>query len=200
MEPFLELVDGLNRAGARFVLIGVAGANYYAPSGQMKFATQDRDLFLPADPDNLVLAWTTADSLKFDLTMSREPLDYPRDRWLAEHVVRNRALTRLERRDTPLVDFTLVMAGFEFDDVWSERHTFIDDGVSVPTARLMHIAESKALAGRPKDDYFLKTHEAELRAWMSPAEWLRVARQERGTGEAARKDEGPSHPSPPENK
>jgi hypothetical protein len=201
MEPFLELVDALNGAGVRFVLIGVAGANYYAPSGQMKFHTDDRDLFLPPDPGNLVAAWSAAERLGFDLTMSREPLDYPRDLWLAEHVVRNRALTRLERPDTLQVDLTLVMAGFEFDEVWSERNSFVDDGVAVPTARLVHIAESKARAGRPKDGHFLQTHEAELREWMTPAEWLGVMREERRErDEAARKDEGPSHQSPPENK
>lgn len=43
--------------GVRFVVIGVWGANYYATSAATLFTTQDRDLFLPPDPDNLLAAW-----------------------------------------------------------------------------------------------------------------------------------------------
>jgi len=37
----------------RYVLIGVSGANLYGPAGQAVFTTEDFDLFLPLDPDNL---------------------------------------------------------------------------------------------------------------------------------------------------
>ena len=39
------------------MIIGVAGANYYAASGSTLFVTQDRDLLLPLDPENLLRAW-----------------------------------------------------------------------------------------------------------------------------------------------
>jgi hypothetical protein len=60
------------------------------------------------------------------------------------------------------VDLSLVMAGFEFEAVWNERREFRVDGVPVPTARLLHILESKRAAGRPKDQLFLATHEETL--------------------------------------
>jgi hypothetical protein len=43
------LAAALNRAGVRYVVIGVAGANYWARSGHTVFSTQDFGLFLPPD-------------------------------------------------------------------------------------------------------------------------------------------------------
>ena len=54
-------------------------------------------------------------------------------------------------------------AVIEFDQVWSEKRVFRAEGVEVPVARLRHIVESKAAAGRPKDRLFLATHEEALR-------------------------------------
>jgi hypothetical protein len=39
-----------------------------------------------------------------------------------------------------------------------ERREFRIDGVPVPTARLLHIIESKQATGRDKDKLFLATH------------------------------------------
>lgn len=57
MDPFGRVAATLLEARVRFVVIGVAGANYYALSRQTLFATQDRDLFLPPDPENELSAW-----------------------------------------------------------------------------------------------------------------------------------------------
>jgi hypothetical protein len=168
MEPFLELISALNAARVRFLLIGVAGANYYAPNDSARFLTLDRDLFLPREPDNLVIAWEVCERLDFELLSSDEPLDRPRDRWLAERVTALRALTKARRDDCPEIDLTLTMAGFEFDAAWLERRTFSDDGVDVPVARLVHIAASKAAAGRPKDQAFLRAHGGQVAEWKEP--------------------------------
>jgi hypothetical protein len=91
-----------------------------------------------------------------------EPLDRPRDRWLAERIVTRRALTRATGPNQLQVDFTLVMKGFEFETVWNDRHVFRVEGVEVPTARLLHIVRSKQAAGREKDQLFLATHKDAL--------------------------------------
>jgi hypothetical protein len=126
------------------------------------FTTEDIDLFLPPDPDNLVRAWDACERTVLDLWLGEEPLDRPRDRWLAERVIRRRALTSARGPNALHVDLTLVMAGFEFDTVWNERREFVVEGVPVPTARLFHIIESKQAAGRPKDHLFLATHKDAL--------------------------------------
>jgi hypothetical protein len=138
-------------------MIGVAGANYYAPDGSAVWVTDDSDFLLPLDPDNLVRAWTVCEEVGLDLWSRDEPLDSPRDQWLAERVIDRRALTRASGHGLK-VDLTLVMAGFEFETVWNERRHFVVDEVEIPIARLLHIVTSKHAAGRDKDILFLATH------------------------------------------
>jgi len=162
VDPLVPLLRALNQRHVRYVAIGVSGANLWAHSGGLVFKTDDRDLFLPLAAENLVQAWAACDDAGFELWLTNEPLDRPRDRWLAEQVVARRALTRATGPDELLVDFTLVMKGFEFDKVWGERHMFRVEGVEIPTARLLHIVMSKQAAGRLKDQLFLTTHQDAL--------------------------------------
>lgn len=161
MEILTPLIRALHERAVRFVLIGVAGANYYAHSGSALFTTKDRDLFLPPDPDNLVACWAACDDAGLELWSERDPLDRPRDRWLGERVVERRALTNATR-DELSVDLTFVMKGYDFDTVWSERRTFKIDDVDIPVARLLHIVTSKHAANRDKDRLFLATHREAL--------------------------------------
>jgi hypothetical protein len=161
-DPFAPLAQGLANRAVRYLLIGVSGANFYAPPAGSRFVTDDYDLFLPPDPQNLVQAWAACDDLRLELWLTDEPLDRPRDRWLAERVIERRAVTRVTGPDDLKVDLTLVMKGFDFDTVWNERRTFRVAGVEIPTARLTHIVMSKQAAGRQKDQLFLATHKDAL--------------------------------------
>ena len=166
-DEFRGLVHELGRNSVRFTVIGVAGANYFASAAGAVFTTQDRDLFLPPDSDNLMRAWETCEAVGFTLWAGDEPLDVPHDRVIADAVVARRALTRATRNDLQ-VDLTLVMGSFEFEHVWGERRHFVVEGVDIPVARLAHIVESKAAAGREKDRLFLATHAEALRQLLDP--------------------------------
>lgn len=163
MDPFVHLVAALNEHAVRFVVIGVAGANHYARSGATVFTTEDFDLFLPPDPANALRSWVASEAAGLQLFCGDEPLDRPRDEFLARQIVSRRALVRATDALQLHVDLTLVMAGFEFEPVWAERRLFAVEGVQVPVARLTHIVQSKAAVGRPKDRLFLATHEEALR-------------------------------------
>ncbi len=68
------------------------------------------------------------------------------------------------------------MSGWDFDAVWTERRSFVVDGVEIPVARLLHIVESKRAAGREKDRLFLATHRQALEERLTadreePPEW-----------------------------
>ena len=104
-----------------------------------------------------------------DLWSGDEPLDSPRDRWLAERVAERRALTRAGRAELA-VDLTLVMAGYDFETVWNERRLFVVDEVEIPVARLLHIVTSKHAAGRDKDRLFLATHRDALQQLLRSAD------------------------------
>ena len=170
MHPLTPLGLRLAARAVRYVLIGVSGANLYGPGGQAIFTTADLDLFLPADPDNLLNAWLASEEAALELTLGNEPLDYPRDRWLAEQIIERRALTRANGPDDLQVDLTLVMTGFEFEQVWRERREFQIDGSIIPTARLTHIVASKHAADRPKDRLFLATHRDALEQLLKKPE------------------------------
>ena len=142
----------------RFLVIGVWGANYFAPSGSAMFMTLDRDLFLPADPGNLLAAWRVCQSSGFELFVRTERLDEPRDAELARSVVARHALTRASDGVGTDVDLSLVMSGFEFESIWPARRIFEVAEVAIPVARLSHIIESKANAGREKDRLFLAAY------------------------------------------
>lgn len=161
-HPLAPLARKLAESKVRYLLIGVSGANLYAPGGQAIFTTDDIDLFLPLDAENLVRAWSACEAAQLELWLAKEPLDRPRDRWLAERVIERCVVTRATGSDELQVDLTLVMKGFEFEIVWAERRMFVIEGVEVPTARLRHIVESKQATGRPKDQFFLATHKDAL--------------------------------------
>jgi len=160
-DQLLPLVRALHDRGVRFVLIGVAGANHYVLPGSPLFVTTDHDLFLPLEPDNLVRAWAACEGAALSLWIGDEPLDIPRDRWLADRVIERKALTHARGPDV-VVDLTLVMKGFDFETVWSERREFQVENRPLPVARLLHIVTSKREAGRNKDKLFLATHREEL--------------------------------------
>ena len=162
MNPLVPLTRVLGARSVRFVLIGVSGANQYSIGGQDSFVTQDHDLFLPLDPDNLVNAWGACDDVGLELWLAEEPLDRPRDRWLADRIVERRAVTRATGSDDLLIDLTLVMKDFDFETVWRERRKFLVESVELPVARLLHIIQSKHAAGRDKDRLFLATHKDAL--------------------------------------
>ena len=170
METFLALVSGLHARSVRFVVMGVWGANYYAHSAGLAFSTQDHDLFLPADPENLLKAWQVAETLHLELSCSGEPLDSPRDLRLAERIVERRALTSVHGAQNFLTDYSLVMADFDFEEVWHGRRVFIDQDQEIPVASLEHIVQSKARVGRPKDRLFLETHKEALRELLPKEE------------------------------
>ena len=170
MDPFTSLAGALSAEGVSYLVIGVWGANYYAPSGSAMFTTLDRDLFLPAEPGNLLAAWRVCETNGFGLFVRAESLDVPRDASLARAIVERRALTRASDEAGTDVDLSLVMSGFDFETAWAARRVFEVEGIAIPVAKLSHIVESKARAGREKDRLFLATHREALEDILSDDE------------------------------
>jgi hypothetical protein len=170
VDPFSRLAQAFNDAAVRYVVIGVWGVNYYAQSAHTVFTTRDRDLFLPLEARNLVACWSACETIGLHLSSSGEPLDSPRDLWLAERVIDRRTLVTATDHHGFDVDLTLVMAGCEFENVWQERRVFVTEGAEVPVARLLHIVTSKHTAGRDKDRLFLATHREALEEMLSRTE------------------------------
>ncbi len=160
LVPFLR---ALGERNVRFVVIDIWGANYYARQAGGLFTTQDCDLFLPGDPQNVLYAWGAAASSGFPLYANGEPLDAPRDLYLANRVVERAALVQAVASAGAELDLTLVMAGCTFEAVWNRRHVFRAGDVVIPVAALADIVHSNAATGRPNDRRFLATHAEALR-------------------------------------
>ena len=167
MDRYTEVLGALSSAAVRYLVIGVGGVNYYTLEGHTLFNTEDRDLFLPPDPDNLLRCWQVCEAQGLDLTSRDEPLERPLDRWLAERVAEQRATIRAAGPQDVRLDLTLTMSGFTFDEVWPRRRTFQSEGLPIEVAPLDAIVESKRVAGRPKDLLFFVTHEDLLRELLS---------------------------------
>jgi hypothetical protein len=158
------LVAVLNQAGVKYVVIGLAGANYWARSAHTVFTTLDFDLFLPVDAANALKAWQAAEACGLDLVCGDEPLDRPRDLFLAERIVERRALVRATDGRGLDVDLSVVMGDLDFEVVFARQRTFLVEGVPIKVARLSDIVASKAAAGREKDRLFLASHAEALRS------------------------------------
>ena len=163
MRQLTRLLEEFLRRQVRYAAMGVWAANHYAHSPAGVVSTLDTDLFLPSDPANLLEAWRAAESVGLELWCGDEPLDRPRDSVLAHAVVHRRALTRGVGEDELLVDFSLVMAGFAFEQIRPACRHFQIDGIDVVVASLVHIVQSKAAVGRLKDIAYLATLDEELR-------------------------------------
>jgi hypothetical protein len=166
VDAFVELVARLHAVNVRFVLIGVAAANYYAASGATLFLTQDRDVFLPLDADNLSRAWQTCKETGLRIYSGDEELAEVSPS-IATAVLNRRLLTSAIGPGGLEIDLALEMSGFRFDEIWLERRVFRVSGVEIPVARLRHIIESKRAAGREKDRLFLSTHADALRILLA---------------------------------
>jgi hypothetical protein len=98
MSSLAPVARALAARSVRYVLIGAAGANHYSPSGVPLFVTQDSDLFVPPDADNLVQAWAACEDAGLELWNGNEPLD--KDKlFLATHRDALEQLLKREDRD-----------------------------------------------------------------------------------------------------
>lgn len=163
MDRFTEILGRLSSAGVRFLVIGVGGVNYYATRKHVLFNTEDCDLFLPPDPENLLASWSVLEPLGFEMTSHGEPLEIPLDLWLAERVVERQAVVRALGPEDLRLDLTMTMKGFRFEELWDARRTFAIEGYEIPVAPLSRIVESKRAAARDKDLLFFVTHEETLK-------------------------------------
>lgn len=45
-DPYLKIINGFNKIGVRYAVVGVSGINYYAEDSSRLVITGDYDMFL----------------------------------------------------------------------------------------------------------------------------------------------------------
>ena len=158
-DPYREVIDRFNQCGVRYVVVGMAGINYYARDARETFGTLDYDVFLDPTLKNVQKAVEVLKTLGFDLATQAGPL---RVSGLGEMVRSQQTLMAT----TPygiLIELLLRVSGYPYTELAQDAATFTAQGVPIRVGRLKKLLRSKYLAGRPKDRQFLRRYQLLLK-------------------------------------
>lgn len=171
-DPYLAVLRRFNQRNVGYVVIGMAGINFYADSPATSFGTMDYDCFVEPTLANVERAVAALRSLDFTLA-TREgvvPAGSLRE------VVRARRTLIATTVDGVMVELLLQISGYTFAEMADEAKIFTVQGVPVKVGQLQQLLQSKRAAGRPKDQQFLERYEAQLAEAVEPRAAPRAAR------------------------
>lgn len=157
---FVLGLTALAESGVEFVLVGVAGINFYARTPAMAFATLDLDVLLEPTVANLRAALRALDARGYRLEAGGEPFhDLDDDSILARVVGRGVALSAVHEAAGQL-DLMLSISGYTYPELAEDASSFRVDDFTVRVGRLEKLLRSKQESGRPKDLEFLRAFAA----------------------------------------
>lgn len=154
-NPYRAVVQRFNRAGVRYVVVGMSGINHYANSPAQAFGTMDYDFFVEPTLENVEKAVRCLRGLGFDIGTSEGEWKEAELR----RVVRDQRTVLAETPDGLMVELLLGVSGYPFSEMAKDAATFSMSGVPVKVGRLKKLLQSKKLAGRPKDRRFLRRYQ-----------------------------------------
>lgn len=157
-DPYRALIQRFNRHGVRYVVVGMAGINYYARNPAETFATLDYDVFLEPTRLNVEKALRGLASLGFSVGTAEGVLKPGR----LDDVVGHRRTLSATTTDGLMVELLLEISGYTFAELAEDAVTISIRGVPVRVGTLQKLLRSKQVAGRAKDRQFLKRYEALL--------------------------------------
>lgn len=158
VDPYLAVIRALNRVGVHYVVVGMAGINYYARRPSESFATMDYDLFLKPTLSNVQKALRQLRRIGLSFGTSSGAVE--EREWRT--VVRNRQTLVATSPDGLMVELLLAVSGYVFEELARDAATVTIHGTPITVGRLNKLLRSKRIAGRPKDRQFLKRYEALL--------------------------------------
>ena len=158
LDPYQAVIRALNRVGVRYIVVGMAGINYYARRPAEAFATMDYDLFLEPTLKNVRKALGQLERLGFSMGTTRGALK-PRE---LEAVVRERRTLIATTSDGLTVELLLAVSGFTFSELAQDAATVTVRGTPITVGRLTKLLKSKQVANRPKDRQFLRRYKVML--------------------------------------
>ncbi len=157
-DPYLAAIRALNRVGVQYVIVGMAGINYYAQRPSEAFATMDYDLFVNPTLPNVRKAAGQLGRLGF----SRGTTEGALQTGALRELVRNRRMLVATAPDGPMVELLLAVSGYTFAAMARDAVTVTIRGTPVKVGRLTKLLRSKQLAGRPKDRQLLARYRSLL--------------------------------------
>ena len=158
-DPYLAVIRAFTRVGVRYVVVGMAGINYYAHRPSETFATMDYDLLLEPTLGNVERALDQLRRLGLSIGTARGALKPTELR----AVVRERRTLAATTPEGVMVKLLLAVSGFTFAELVRDAATVTVQGTPIKVGRLAKLLQSKRTANRPKDHEFLRRYQALLR-------------------------------------
>ena len=157
-DPYLAVIRAFIRVGVRYVVVGMAGINYYARRPSEAFATMDYDLLLQPTLGNVEKALGRLSRLGFAVGTARGALKPAELR----AVVRKRRTLVATTSEGVMVELRLAVSGFTFAELIQDAATVTVHGTPITVGRLTKLLQSKRAANRPKDREFLRRYQTLL--------------------------------------
>ena len=158
LDPYQTVIGAFNRVGVRYVVVGMAGINYYARRPSEAFATMDYDLFLEPTLRNIQKAVAQLTRLGFSIGTTQGAFQ-PRE---LRAMVRDHRTLVATTPDGLMVELLLAVSGFTFADMAKDAATVTVRGTPIQVGRLPKLLKSKQVANRPKDRAFLRRYQVLL--------------------------------------
>ena len=154
-DPYAEALGAFNRHGVLYVVVGMAGINYYAARAEDTFSTQDYDVFIKPVIANVKKVVQILKELGYDIAAGGSLLA---DSAL-KNIVRDRKT--LVATDPYGISFDIILAvsGFTFNQMAGDATIFSAGKILLRVGKLKKLLLSKKAAGRKKDILFLSTYE-----------------------------------------
>ncbi len=162
VSGFVRALSALGEAGVEFVVVGVAGINFYARTPAQSFATLDLDALLDPSVESLRLALSVLGGLGYEFEAGGEPfLDLDDGLILGRIIERGASLTAIHG-DGSQIDLMTSISGFDYSGLAEDAMDFEVAGVSIRVGRLAKLLHSKEVSGRQKDQEFLRIYRSTL--------------------------------------
>jgi hypothetical protein len=156
-DPYIEVVKKFNQHKVKYVVIGVAGINYYIDDVRKLFVTADFDIFVAAEEKNLLKALKILKKLKFDVIYKSKKIKC--DLKEVKKIVNEKGtILAVDPYYNLGVELCLEVSGFTFEDVYSDKKIFYASGVKINVGKLEKLLKMKEIAGREKDIMFLEKY------------------------------------------
>ena len=161
-NSFEQALAALAGARVEFVIVGVGGINFYAREPADMVLTQDLDLFLAPQVENVRAALAALQRAGFTFSAGDEPFVDSDDPVILENLIRNAASLSAHHPAGAQLDLMLAAAGFRYEELAADAETFRLGEVETRVGRLEKLLASKERTGRPKDLEFLRLFAARL--------------------------------------
>ncbi|MCS7150793.1 MAG: hypothetical protein NZ928_00180 [Endomicrobia bacterium] len=157
-DPYIEVIRKFNSKKVKYVVIGVAGINYYVKDVRQLFVTADFDVFISPEEQNLNKALQAIKELKFDIIWQKRHLREMEKKLLKEILRKRTPILCVDPFYNLVVELFLEVSGFTFENLYSDKEIFYAGNVKINVGRLEKLLMVKKFAARQKDVDFLKKY------------------------------------------